>query len=243
MKNTLFGRMAKLQGRIRKCVTKTRRLAGMSERSNKKSRDGRRFILTMIAVWTIVPALSVNAADNTVVPVEPIVANVTIGPTLQIEQPKYSVEVRQSPRQLAKKQEEKVRLAAVTAVQPKIGATDTEKRDWVQKAAAAWNIDWKILEAVWQVESGKQMSTAVRSYAGAQGPMQFMPGTWRGYAQDGNGDGVKNVNDARDSLFAAAKLLAANGAASGNVDGALLRYNHSLSYVAHVKRIAAAIGG
>ena len=99
------------------------------------------------------------------------------------------------------------------------------------------------MEAVWQVESGKQFYTAVRSYAGAQGPMQFMPGTWRGYALDGNGDGVKNINDARDSLFGAAKLLAVNGAASGNIDGALLRYNHSLSYVAKVKRLAAAIGG
>ena len=65
-----------------------------------------------------------------------------------------------------------------------------------------------------------------------------MPGTWRGYAQDGNGDGTKNVFDARDSLFAAAKLLAVNGASTGNVDGALLRYNHSSAYVAKVKRIA-----
>ncbi|MDO8650050.1 MAG: lytic transglycosylase domain-containing protein [Candidatus Berkelbacteria bacterium] len=227
MKKTLFGRLTKLQGRISKFV--------------KKSRDSRRFILTMIAVWTIIPALSVNAADSNVVPVEPIVTNVTVGQDLQIEQSKFSVEIRQSPRQIAKKQEE-IRLATAI-VQTPISSTDEEKRAWAQKAAQTWGIDWKLLWAVWKVESGTQMSTAVRSYAGAQGPLQFMPGTWRAYAQDGNGDGVKNINDARDSLFGAAKLLAVNGAASGNIDGALLRYNHSLSYVAHVKRIAASIGG
>jgi membrane-bound lytic murein transglycosylase B len=227
MKKTLFGRLTKLQGRLSKFV--------------KKSRDSRRFILTMIAVWTIIPALSVNAADNTVVPATSAVANVTMEQTLQIEQPKFSVDVRQSPHQIAKKQDE-IRLAAVV-VQPTISGTEDEKREWAQKAASTWGIDWQLLWAVWKIESGTQMSTTVRSYAGAQGPLQFMPGTWRAYAQDGNGDGVKNINDARDSLFAAAKLLAANGAAEGNVDGALLRYNHSLAYVAKVKQIAASIGG
>lgn len=227
MKKTLFGRLTKLQGRIRKFV--------------KKSRDTRRFVLTMVAVMLVVPALSVRAADATVSQPKPVVANIIVGSTLQVEQSTITIEVRQSPHQIAKKQEE-IRLATAT-IQPKVSSTDVEKRDWVQKAANQWNIDWKILEAVWQVESGKQMSTAVRSYAGAQGPCQFMSGTWRAYAQDGNGDGVKNINDARDCLFGAAKLLASNGASSGAVDGALLRYNHSLAYVAKVKRIAASIGG
>ena len=119
MKKTLFGRLTKLQGRISQFV--------------KKSRDSRRFILTMVAVWTIIPALSVNAADNNVVPVEPIVTNVTVGQDLQIEQPKFSIEIRQSPRQIAKKQEE-IRLATAI-IQTPISGTDEEKRAWAQKAA------------------------------------------------------------------------------------------------------------
>ncbi|MEK7170734.1 MAG: lytic transglycosylase domain-containing protein, partial [Patescibacteria group bacterium] len=173
-----------------------------------------------------------------------------IDQNLQIEKPKYTVEVRTSPRQVAKQAAvAEANRAATQAVTVSIASTETTdpgmdvKRQWTQNAASTWNIDWKLLEAVWQIETGKTWYTSRGSSAGAQGPLQFMPGTWRGYAQDGNGDGVKNINDARDSLFAAAKLLAVNGANKGNVDGALFRYNHSLAYVAKVKRIMASIGG
>lgn len=117
-----------------------------------------------------------------------------------------------------------------------------EKRALAQAAAQQYGIDWKLLEAVWQIESGKRWQTAVQSSAGAQGPMQFMPGTWRAYAVDGNGDGVTSVTDARDAVYAGAKYLAANGAAT-NVDQALLRYNHAQWYVEKVKNIAATIEG
>ncbi len=114
------------------------------------------------------------------------------------------------------------------------------KRALAQAAAAQYGIDWKLVEAVWQVESGKRWQTTVRSSAGAQGPMQFMPGTWRGYAVDGNGDGTADVTDARDAVFAGARYLAANGAVT-NIDQALLRYNHAQWYVTKVKNIAASI--
>ncbi len=112
-----------------------------------------------------------------------------------------------------------------------------QKRALVERAAAAYGIDPNILEAVWQVESGKRWYTHVRSYAGAQGPMQFIPGTWRAYAVDGNGDGVKDVYNAEDAVFAAANYLAANGAAH-DVDHALFRYNHAQWYVNKVKAVA-----
>ncbi len=117
------------------------------------------------------------------------------------------------------------------------------KRVLVQQVAAAHGIDWKILEAVWQVESGKRWRTTVTSYAGARGPCQFMPGTWRAYASDGNGDGVKDVTYAPDCLHGSAKLLASNGAAGGDVVRALLRYNNSMSYVYKVLSIAKSIEG
>lgn len=116
-----------------------------------------------------------------------------------------------------------------------------EKRALAQKAASAYGIDWKILEAVWQVESGKAWNTATRSYAGAQGPMQFMSGTWRKYAVDGNGDGTADINNAEDAVYAAANLLAQAGASEGNVDAALLSYNHAQWYVNKVKAVAGSI--
>lgn len=116
-----------------------------------------------------------------------------------------------------------------------------EKRALAKRAAAAYGIDWKILEAVWQVESGKSWNTAVKSYAGAQGPMQFMPGTWRAYGVDANGDGVKDANNAEDALHGAANYLAASGAASGNIDKALFAYNRAQWYVDKVKGVANSI--
>lgn len=134
------------------------------------------------------------------------------------------------------------RAKAVAASQPLIVTLadpgDGAKAVLVQKAAASVGMDWKVLAAVWQIESGRQWNTAERNPTGAQGPCQFLPSTWRHWASDGNGDGTANINQAEDCLFGAAKLLASNGAASGNVTKALLSYNHSLAYVAKVLRIA-----
>lgn len=116
------------------------------------------------------------------------------------------------------------------------------KRALAQAAAARYGIDWKILEAVWQVESGKSWDTSRTSYAGATGPMQFLPSTFRKYGLDGNGDGKIEITSAYDSVYAGANLLASSGAASGAVERALFAYNHSWSYVNKVLSIARSIG-
>lgn len=116
-----------------------------------------------------------------------------------------------------------------------------QKRELAKKAAQSAGIDWKILEAVWQVESGKSWDTTVHSYAGAQGPMQFLPSTFRKYATDGNGDGQTDITKAEDALYSAAKLLASAGADSGNIDKALFSYNHAQWYVNKVKKVADSI--
>lgn len=97
---------------------------------------------------------------------------------------------------------------------------------------------WKYLAAIWQVESGKAVYSCIVSSADGQavGPMQFMPGTFRGYKPTPDA----NICDANDALHAAANLLKHNGLVN-NVDGAIYRYNHSMAYVAKVKRIAASI--
>jgi membrane-bound lytic murein transglycosylase B len=121
------------------------------------------------------------------------------------------------------------------------GVSFEQKRALVKQTAAKYGIDWKILEAVWQVETGKSWDTSIRSYAGAIGPMQFMPGTFRDYSQDGNGDGRADIYKAEDALASAANLLAQSGLKDGKVDKALLNYNYSMVYVAKVKRIANSI--
>ena len=109
-------------------------------------------------------------------------------------------------------------------------------------AQAHFGVPWQLLRAVHLVESGGSGSTTRCSYAGACGPMQFIPSTWRAYGVDGNGDGVANIYDVVDAIYGAANYLAANGAAAGNYTGALYRYNHSTAYVNKVLGIARSLG-
>lgn len=111
-----------------------------------------------------------------------------------------------------------------------------------QGASARFGVPWQLLRAVHLVESGGSGSTTRCSYAGACGPMQFIPSTWRAYGVDGNGDGVANINDVVDAIYGAANYLAANGAAAGDYTRALYRYNHSTAYVNKVLGIARSLG-
>jgi membrane-bound lytic murein transglycosylase B len=69
------------------------------------------------------------------------------------------------------------------------------------------------------------------SAAGAQGPMQFMPATWRAYGLGGN------VHNDRDAIMGAANYLRASGAPR-NMRRALFAYNHSRAYVDSILRYA-----
>jgi len=143
----------------------------------------------------------------------------------------------------AKQKEIKVLSVASLAHYEPVSYTDpAEFRPVYVAAAAQFGIPWQILEAVHQVESGKSGSTTTRSYAGAQGPMQFMPGTWRAYGVDGNGDGLVDANNVVDAIYGAAHLLARSGADEGRIDDALFNYNHAQWYVTKVKTIAYEIG-
>jgi hypothetical protein len=68
----------------------------------------------------------------------------------------------------------------------------------------------------------------------AVGPMQFIPGTWRTFAADGDGNGVRNPFDMDDAALAAATYLCAAGGdvrTSAGLARAVLSYNHSRSYL------------
>ena len=69
--------------------------------------------------------------------------------------------------------------------------------------------------------------------------MQFIPGTWKAFGADGNGDGVKDPHNIFDASRAAADYLCSGGANLSTPQGlvqAVLRYNHSMDYVSTVLR-------
>jgi hypothetical protein len=115
-----------------------------------------------------------------------------------------------------------------------------------QAAATCPGLPWTILAAVGTVESdnGQSNLPGVHSganAAGAEGPMQFEPATFAAYDEPvpPGGADPPSPYDPTDAVYAAARLLCADGAAGGaNLPGAVYAYNHSTSYVSQVLALA-----
>lgn len=136
-------------------------------------------------------------------------------------------------------------------------AVDATEQQWVATARASADVppayrrlynaaartcpdmSWTLLAAIGQVESGHGANTST-SYAGAQGPMQFLPSTFAAYAVDGDRDGDADINDPADAVFTAARYLCANGAGRtpAATARAVWRYNQADWYVALVLELA-----
>ncbi|MGI8622862.1 MAG: lytic murein transglycosylase [Solirubrobacteraceae bacterium] len=98
------------------------------------------------------------------------------------------------------------------------------------RAERRFRVPREVLAAVNFVESafGRVRSA---SEAGARGPMQFLPATWRQYGLGGD------IDDDADAILGAANYLRASGA-PGDLRRALLAYNHSAAYGSAILRFA-----
>ena len=120
-----------------------------------------------------------------------------------------------------------------------------------QAAATCPGLPWTILAAIGTVESdnGQSNLPGVHSgtnAAGAIGIMQFEPSTFAAYDEPVPAGGAvpPSPYDPADAVYAAARLLCANGASGGtDIAAAVYAYNHSASYVARVLALAQSLAG
>ena len=133
-----------------------------------------------------------------------------------------------------------------------------------QAAANTYEIPWTLLAAHHRIETRFSTMDPLLSPVGAEGHMQFMPCTfvgWQhpscsdlgkgditdeektdpdviakygGYGIDANHDGKADPYQIDDAMFSAAKYLASNGAATGDLENAIFMYNRSDEYVKDV---------
>ncbi|NKZ04395.1 lytic transglycosylase domain-containing protein [Actinomadura latina] len=110
-----------------------------------------------------------------------------------------------------------------------------------QAATTCPGLSWTVLAAIGQVESDHGRNAGTSS-AGALGPMQFMPATWKAYGVDGDRDGKADITNPFDAIPGAAKYLCANGAGRGGKQlyNAVWHYNHADWYVQKVLNLARA---
>src|SRR4051812_234860 len=103
-------------------------------------------------------------------------------------------------------------------------------RGFYRTAQRRFRVRWDVLAAVNLVESGFGRLRNDSS-AGAQGPMQFIPSTWRVYGMGGD------VHDPHDAILGAANYLRSSGAPR-SYGRALYAYNNSPLYVDAVLHFA-----
>ncbi len=105
-------------------------------------------------------------------------------------------------------------------------------RSYYNEAGRRYGVDPSYLASINFIESNFGRVKDVSS-AGAQGPMQFLTGTWAEYGQGGD------IHNPHDAILAAARLLVHNGAPY-NMRNAIWHYNNDYDYVDSVEAFARA---
>jgi cell wall-associated NlpC family hydrolase len=119
-----------------------------------------------------------------------------------------------------------------------------------QAATTCPGLPWTVLAAIGTVESDNGQSTlpGVQSganSAGAEGDMQELASTFAEYDTPvpPGGANPPSPYDPTDAVYAAARMLCANGAANGaNLNQAIFDYNHASWYVGEVLALAQTYG-
>jgi membrane-bound lytic murein transglycosylase B len=106
-------------------------------------------------------------------------------------------------------------------------------RAYYLEAQQKYGVDASYLASINFIESSFGRNNGPSS-AGAEGPMQFLPGTWANWGQGGN------IYDPHDAIMAAARYLVHYGA-PGNMRQAIWHYNLDYDYVDAVEFFARAI--
>ena len=143
------------------------------------------------------------------------------------------------------------RLGGALGVAPSAKALATIPPDYLalyqQAAQSCPGLPWTVLAAIGTIESDNGRSDAPGVHAGAnaagaEGPMQFLPATFTRYALPvpPGGAAPPSPYDPADAVWAAARLLCANGARDGkDLPTAIFAYNHADWYVRDVLTLAA----
>ncbi|MFW0873011.1 peptidoglycan DD-metalloendopeptidase family protein [Rhodococcoides corynebacterioides] len=100
------------------------------------------------------------------------------------------------------------------------GSVPPEFEPWLRRAGSICpQIKSSLLAAQLDAENGfAHGDSAPVSNTGAQGPAQFMPGTWASYGQDYDGNGVVDVGSIGDSVVAQGHYMCT---IAGVIDGAI----------------------
>jgi cell wall-associated NlpC family hydrolase len=119
-----------------------------------------------------------------------------------------------------------------------------------EAAVTCPGLPWTVLAAIGTIESDNGTSTlpgvsAGQNAAGAMGPMQMLGPTFAAYDTPvpPGGASPPSPYDPTDAVYAAARMLCANGAANGaDLSAAVFVYNHASWYVAEVLDLAQSYG-
>ena len=112
-------------------------------------------------------------------------------------------------------------------------ASIADLRAYYLEAQQKYGVDASYLASINFIESAFGRNDGPSS-AGAQGPMQFLPGTWANWGEGGN------IWDPHDAILAAARFLVHYGAPD-DMRQAIFHYNLDYDYVDAVEFFARAI--